>query len=260
MPDPFSTLIAETRDDGVRVLHLNRPEAANALNTAMAEEIKIFFEEVTEACRAVVVTGRGRHFCAGADLKDRHGMQEPQWQAQHHAFEAAHRALLHCPAPVIAAVHGAAFGGGLELALACDFIYAAENARFALPETTLGIMPGLGGTQLLPRRIGYARTAEIIYLGRPITAAEALHLGLVNQLFPQAEMLKSAIACATAIACNAPLAVRAVKQALREGGDLPLNAALQRELVHYNTLLATRDRQEGINAFNEKRKPTFTGT
>src|SRR5687767_9494138 len=129
----YKTLVIRTIDGNITLAAFNRPESANALNTDMALEIKTFFSGLTNnACRVVILTGQGRHFCAGADLKERKGMNEAQWQAQHHAFEEALRAIMGCPLPVIAAVNGSAFGGGLELALACDFIYASENARFGL--------------------------------------------------------------------------------------------------------------------------------
>ncbi len=162
---------------------LNRPDAANALNAGMALELKDFFLSY-QKYRAIILTGEGKHFCAGADLKERKDMDEAAWHAQHHAFEAALFAILHCPVPVIAAVNGAAMGGGLELALACDFIYAAETARFALTEVTLGIMPGMGGTQSLPRRVGVARAKELIFTGKPFSAAEAYAWGMVNKLCP----------------------------------------------------------------------------
>lgn len=262
MANTYQTLIPEPVEDTtdqIIVLRLARPESANALNTLMAQELLHFLNIIPQSpCRVLILTGSGKHFCAGADLKDRKGMDESAWHIQHDAFERAHRALLACPIPVIAAVNGAAMGGGLELALACDFIYAADNARFALTETTLGIMPGLGGTQLLPRKIGTARASELMYLGRPFSAAEAHTLGVANRLFPETALLESAIATAKTIAANAPLAVQAVKQAMLEGSDLPLPLALECELRHYSRLLTTADRKEGINAFNENRKPHFT--
>ncbi len=259
MPPTPQNITVESPAPHVALLCLNRPDAANALNTTLALEIKDFFESLKPDVRVVVLAGAGRNFCAGADLKDRKDMTESQWHAQHDALEGAHRAILHCPVPVIAAVQGAAFGGGLEIAMACDFIYAAHNAKFALTETTLGIMPGLGGTQLLPRKIGAARAAELTYLGKPFSAPDAYNYGLANHLCDDSALLPAAIATATAIAANAPLAVRAVKKAMQQGASLPLNGALACELTHYNSLLNTTDRKEGIAAFNEKRKPAFTG-
>jgi len=260
MLNTHKTLIAETLNETIAVLRLHRPEAANAINTDMAMDIIYFFTALEKSpLRCLILTGSGRHFCAGADLKDRKGMDEAAWHTQHQIFEEAHRTIVNCKIPVIAAVNGAAMGGGLELAMACDFIVAADTARFGLTETTLGIMPGLGGTQLLPRKIGTARAAELIYMGKPFSAAEAFHWGLVNHLYPDAELMPNAIALATNISHNAPLAIQAVKRAMHEGATQPLHEALQCELDYYYPLLNTQDRTEGINAFNEKRKATFTG-
>lgn len=260
MQNTYKTLEMRPLEDGVGLLAFNRPEAANALSAEMAGELRLALESPDlRSCRALVLTGNGRHFCAGADLKERRGMDEAQWQAQHHAFEGALAALMRCEFPVIAAVNGGAFGGGLELAMACDFLYAADTARFGLSEATLGIMPGLGGTQLLPRLIGYGRARELAYLGKPFSAAEAFRWGLANHVFSAETLLENALACAHTISANAPLAVRAIKKAMNEGRELPISEALQRELTYYATLLGSKDRAEGINAFNEKRKPAFTG-
>lgn len=237
------------------VVHVrfSRAEAANALNTAIALEIKDFFSSPPEDARCIIVSGEGKHFCAGADLKERHGMDEAAWKAQHTHFRAARDAVMHGPLPVIAAVHGAAFGGGLELALACDFIYADETARFALTEASLGIMPGMGGTQTLPGAVGLRRARQLLYTAAAFSAQEAYAMGMINRLCPADKLMEHALVCAQAIAANAPLAVQAIRQVTRP--DMPM----ERELEAYNRLLATRDRHEGISAFNEKRKPAFTG-
>lgn len=254
----FETLTLSTAYDHILVAAFNRPTAANALNQQMALELKDFFTHCSPY-RVVLLTGIGKHFCAGADLKERQGMDEAQWHSQHDAFEGALQAILNCPLPVIAAVGGAAMGGGLELALACDFIYAADNALFACTEATLGIMPGLGGTQQLPRAIGQRRAKEFLFSGQHFTAEQAMQWGMVNRVFPPETLLVEAVACAQRIATNAPLSVKAIKRAINQGVSLPLTDALQCELQHYETLLASKDRHEGINAFNEKRKPVFTG-
>ena len=182
----FATLEAEDRGDGLVLLTLNRPEVANALNTQMGRDLLAFFDAVNgmpAQTRCIVLTGAGeRAFCAGGDLKERNGMTDEQWQDQHLLFERMVRAFIACPVPVIGAVNGAAYAGGCELALCCDFIYAAETARFALTEVTLGIMPGAGGTQSLPRAVGERRAKEIILTGRPFTALEAYEWGMVNRL------------------------------------------------------------------------------
>ena len=207
----------------------------------------------------IVLTALGRAFCAGGDLKERNGMSNAQWEAQHLVFERMTRALLDCPLPIIAAVNGAAYGGGAEIALCCDFIYAADTARFALTEVTLGIIPGCGGTQNLARAVGERRAKEIILTGRPVTAAQALDWSLVNAVFAPAQLLDAARATARTIAANAPLAVRQGKQAIHAGLQLDLANALNFEIEAYNRLVPTQDRLEGVRAFNEKRAPQFKG-
>ena len=175
MNPEYATLRVEECGDGLTLLTLNRPEIANALNTQMGHDLLAFFDGVNAfpaQTRAIVLTGAGeRAFCAGGDLKERNGMTDQEWQDQHLLFERMVRAFIACPVPVIGAVNGAAYAGGCELALCCDFIYAAETARFALTEVSLGIMPGAGGTQNLPRAVGERRAKEIILTGRPFTAA-----------------------------------------------------------------------------------------
>ena len=246
----------------IAVIILTRPEAANALNKQMAQEIAEAFVAIQKdsAVRVVILAGHGEKvFCAGADLKERKGMTEAQWHDQHRAMEGALQAIVECPLPVIAAVNGAAFGGGLELALACDFIYTVTHARFALTETTLGIMPGLGGTSQLARAVGIRRAKELIYSGAAFSAQEALEWGVVNKVCEGAELFAQTMAIAQQIAASAPLAVRSVKKAAREAEGLPFEQALACELKYYNRLLGTKDRHEGTDAFNEKRTPSFTG-
>ncbi len=256
----YQTLIIDFPEKTVARVALNRPDAANALSTQMGLELKDFFvglQEEPGACRAVILTGGGKHFCAGADLKERKGMSKEAWHAQHEALEGALESILDCALPVIAAVNGAAYGGGLELALACDFIYAAATAKFALTEVTLGIMPGLGGTQNLPRAIGPRRAKELALTGKAFSAGDAHGWGMVNRVSDN--VVEESLTAARIIAANAPLSVRAIKQAMNEGMHLSLSEALACELRYYNTLLSSKDRREGINAFNEKRKPVFTG-
>lgn len=259
----YQTLLTETIDQHIGVVTMNRPAAANALNRLMAEELQDAFAgmEADAQVRVIILTGEGRKsFCAGADLKERKGMTREQWNTQHHAFEKARDAVINSKKPVIAAVNGAAYGGGMELAMACDFIYASSTAKFALTEATLGIMPGMGGTQFLPRLIGTGRAKEIMFLGRSVAASEALELRLINRITTPDTLLQDVLATALSIAGNAPLSVRAIKAAVNEGIDEPLVNALETELRHYHGLLETNDRHEGINAFNEKRKPRFSGS
>jgi len=260
---PFEAVKVERPSEAVLLVTLDRPAAANAMNTRMGEELLEIFGNLAvqpEDCRAVVVTGAGdRAFCAGADLKERRGMSDAHWQAQHLVFERMIRALIDCPVPVIAAVNGAAYAGGCEIALGCDFIYAARGTRFALTEVTIGIMPGAGGTQNLPRAVGERRAKEIILTGRPFSAEEALQWGMVNQLCGPGRVAAEAIETARAIAANAPVSVRQAKRAIHHGLGLSLADAMVLEIEAYNRTVPTEDRREGILAFNEKRKPVFKG-
>ena len=217
----YETARVEDRGEGLLLLTLNRPEAANAMNTQMGRDLLAFFDAVNAApaqTRSIVMTGAGeRAFCAGGDLKERNGMTDEAWQDQHLLFERMIRAFIGCPVPVIGAVNGAAYAGGCELALCCDFIYAAETARFALTEVTLGIMPGAGGTQNLPRAVGERRAKEIILTGRPFTAAEACEWGMVNRVCAPGTVVDEALETARRIADNAPISVRQAKHAIHFG-------------------------------------------
>jgi enoyl-CoA hydratase/carnithine racemase len=263
MEETYKTIAVGHSDDGLCEITLNRPEASNAFNTEMGRELLDIFDHLNAEpsfARVVVITGSGeRAFSAGGDLKQRLGMTDAEWQAQHLVFERMVRAIRLAPMPVIAAVNGAAYAGGCELVLLADFAYAAEHARFALTEVTLGIMPGAGGTQTLPRAAGTRRAKEILLTGRPFTAAEALAWGVVNRLCPGPDLLGEVRATARAIAANAPLSVRQIKQSVNVGEAMDLGAALMLEIEAYNRLVPTEDRREGIRAFNEKRRPLYTG-
>ena len=186
-------------------------------------------------------------------------MTDEAWTRQHVIFERMVRALIDCPVPIIGAVNGAAYGGGCEIAGACDFLYAAETARFALTEVTLGIMPGGGGTQTLPRAVGERRAKELILTGKPFTSAEAHAWGFVNEVFPLSELLPAALATAARIARNAPISVRQAKLSIHRGLQLSLRDGLALEIEAYNRMVPTEDRREGVLAFNEKRPPNFKG-
>ncbi|MBV1696054.1 MAG: enoyl-CoA hydratase/isomerase family protein [Hyphomicrobiales bacterium] len=263
MTQRYVTIKLEIADDGVGVLTLDRPEALNALNTQMMGELRDVFQDLyvhPERARCLVLTGAGnRGFCTGADLKERRGMSDDDWRRQHAVLEQMMRAMMESPVPVLAAVNGAAYAGGLEIALACDFIYAAEHARFALTEVTLGIMPGAMGTQNLPRAVGVRRAKEIILSGEPFGAGEALDWGLVNRVLPAAELLPAALDRARRIAANAPVSVRQAKRAIDKAMELDRASGYAFELEAYNRTIVTQDRREGIDAFNEKRKPVYRG-
>jgi len=198
MDRDYETVRVEDRGEGLLLLTLDRPEVANAMNTRMGRDLLAFFEEVNAAPakrRCIVVTGAGeRAFCAGGDLKERNGMTDEAWQDQHLLFERMIRAFIGCPIPVIGAINGAAYAGGCELALCCDFIYAAETARFALTEVTLGIMPGAGGTQNLPRAVGERRAKEIILTGRQFASGMMLEIEAYNRLVPTEDRREGVLA------------------------------------------------------------------
>ena len=263
MNHDYETARVADQGDGLVLLTLNRPQVANAMNTQMGHDLLAFFEAVNAdplAYRCIVFTGAGgKAFCAGGDLKERNGMSDAQWQEQHLLFERMVRALIGCPVPTIAAVNGAAYAGGCEIALCCDFIYAAESARFALTEVTLGIMPGAGGTQNLPRAVGERRAKEIILTGRPFGAREAYEWGMANRLCAPGSLVEEALDTARRIADNAPISVRQAKHAIRCGMQMDLASAMMFEIEAYNRMVPTEDRREGIRAFNEKRKPQFKG-
>ena len=268
--------ITKTRKHVVCVT-LNRPTSANAFNTQMAREIMEFFETIAlnnswdsrwdnggqnnpEDIRCVIITGAGeKAFCAGADLKERHGMTEQDWRLQHLIYERMIRAIVNCPVPIIAAVNGAAYAGGCEIAAATDFIYAADHAKFAQTETRIGIIPGAGGTQTLARAMGERRAKEIIMSARPFSAQDGYDWGLVNQVMPLADLMEQALATAEGIASNAPIAVRQSKQAIYRGAQMSLSDGLAFEIEAYNRTIDTADRHEGVRAFNEKRPPQFKG-
>jgi len=257
----YQTLATRQEGEHILLVTLNRPQVLNALNTQMGkDQIDLWTRLTAEpgSTRCVVLTGAGdRAFCAGADLKERDGMTESVWRAQHEIFERAFMALMELPLPVIAAVNGHAFGGGLEMALCCDFIYAARAARMALPEVRLGLMPGGAGTQNLPRAAGERRAKELILSAEPFDAQQGYEWGIVNRVCDNA--LEEALATAEKIAANAPLSVRQAKKSIHYGLQMDLATGYRFEIEAYNQLVGTDDRKEGVRAFNEKRKPKFQG-
>lgn len=250
----------EIKEDCVAIITLSRPLSANALNSQMALELRDIFAKITDNIRAVIITGDGeKSFCAGADLKERLHLSTENWQIQHQQFRHIIQLITGCRAPVIAAVNGAAYGGGLEIALACDFIYASKTAHFALPEATLGIMPGMGGTQNLPRAIGIRQAKELLLTGRAFSAQEAYNFGMINKICEPESLIEETVNCAKTIAQNAPLSIFGIKRVTNSGINQPLEDALVNESSVYTSLLSSKDRQEGITAFNEKRKAIFSG-
>jgi enoyl-CoA hydratase/carnithine racemase len=259
----YATLALENPAPQVLQVTLNRPEVANAFNTQMATDLMHCFEGLGLApgdLRCVVLTGSGdRAFCAGGDLKERDGMSTEAWTAQHLVYERMIRAIIDCPIPIIAAVNGAAFGGGCELAAAVDFVYASDNARFAMTETSLGIIPGAGGTQTLARALGERRAKELILSARRFSASEAHQWGLVNEVYAPDQLFDETLQAASRIAANAPIAVRQARQAIHRGLQMSLADGLAFEIEAYNRTVPTDDRREGVRAFNEKRTPEFKG-
>jgi enoyl-CoA hydratase len=255
-------LVSRSPDRYVVTVTLNRPEQMNAMNTGMGEDLRAAFGALQHDsdARAVIFTGAGdKAFCAGGDLKERNEMTDEAWRAQHVIFEEAAVRVLRCPVPVIAAVEGFALAGGCELALLSDFIVASETAVFGMPETTLGIFPGIGGTQLLPRVIGAPLAKELIFTGRRMKADEAKAAGLVNHLVAAGQARARATEIATTIARNGPIAVRQAKKAIAYGSETDLDTAMILAIEAYNATVVTEDRLEGVRAFNEKRRPEFKG-
>lgn len=252
----------ERDDDGVVTLTLQRPEVANALSVGLLESMNGAFRELAEdsAARCVLVTGAGeKAFCAGADLKERVGMSEEQARRTVRLINEVMNAVEALPQPTIAALNGFAFGGGLELAMACDIRIASDTVMMGLTETSLGIIPGAGGTQRLPRLVGVGRAKELIFSARRIDADEAFAIGLVEFVVGQEELLDRARLLAKAIAKNGPLAVRQAKRAIQSGFGLPLEQGLAKEYEAYQVVLASQDRLEGLQAFREKRPPVYQG-
>lgn len=250
------------REGHVATITLNRPDRHNAMNLALIESLGRRLEELGEdpELRVGVLTGAGeRSFCAGADLAERGGLDKAATRRLRQRIADLMVRFYRLEKPLIAAVNGYALGGGCELALACDFIYAAEHAVFGLPEVTLGIIPGAGGTQRLPQVVGINRARELILTGRRFDAREAERIGLANRVLPQAELLPAARATAATIAANGPVAVRQAKRAINYGASVDIFTGLAYEFDAYEVLMGTEDRLEALAAFREKRQPRYQG-
>ncbi len=246
----------------IGVLTINRPKALNALNIETLKEIRLGIEEAKDqpGLKVLIVTGAGeKAFVAGADIlqmKEMNSIEALNFsKTGHHTLKMIQD--FHCP--VIAAVNGFALGGGTEIALACDFIYASENAKFGLPEVTLGIFPGFGGTQRLPRLIGKGKAKELIFTGKMISAQEAFQMGIVNKIFPQASLMEETKKVALQIAGNGAIGVRLAKMVMNGGFNMDLTEACNQESYAFGIGFASEDQKEGMQAFIEKRKPDFKG-
>jgi enoyl-CoA hydratase/carnithine racemase len=262
--ETYEHVTVSRHGDGGHVaeLVLDRPEAHNALSTAMARDIAAATAALAadESVRAVVLSSASaKAFCVGADLKERNGFDDAALMAQRPHFRAAFGGILDLPVPAVAAVHGYALGGGLELALSCDLMVCDETAVLGLPEVTVGVIPGGGGTQLLVRRVGASRAADLIYTGRRVDVAEADRLGLVDRRVAAGADRDTALELAATIAANSPVGVRNAKRALRMGADVDLAAGLDVEDGAWRATAFSGDRTEGVAAFNEKRRPDWPG-
>jgi len=256
----YETLIVETAD-GVALIRLNRPQALNALATQLWDELSdaIDVAETDEAVGCLVITGSEKAFAAGADIKE----MAPKSYAQmfkEDFFRAGADRLTRCRKPIIAAVSGYALGGGCELAMMCDFIIASETAKFGQPEITLGVMPGIGGTQRLARYVGKAKAMDMVLTGRMMDAAEAERCGLVSRVVPAERLLDEAMEAARKIASMSPLAVMLNKELVEASYETPLSQGVKMERRLFHSLFAFDDQKEGMAAFVEKRKPNFRGT
>ncbi|NEA52105.1 enoyl-CoA hydratase-related protein [Streptomyces sp. SID10815] len=258
----FGEFVLVRRHGYVAELVLDRPKAMNAVSTDMARAIAGACAALAadRDARVVVLTSsHERAFCVGADLKERNSFSDADLMRQRPVARGAYTGVLELPMPTIAAVHGFALGGGFELALSCDVIVADRTAVVGLPEVSVGVIPGGGGTQLLPRRVGAARAAELIFTARRLEAAEAHGLGLLDQLVDEGEDRTEALALAARMAANSPIGLRAAKRALRLGQGLDLRAGLDVEDAAWRTTAFSADRAEGVAAFNEKRAPAWPG-
>ena len=255
----YEYILSETRGR-VGLVTLNRPKALNALNEdLMTEVLDAFLKfDADDGIGAIVITGSEKAFAAGADIG---GMKDWNFMDVYRSDFITRNwdRVKLVRKPIIAAVNGAAYAGGMEMALCADFIYAVDTARFALTEVTLGIMPGAGGTQNLPRAVGSRRAKEILLTGKPFSVQDAYDWGMVNRICKPETLLAEALETASVIAGNAPISTRQIKQSVNMGQNMDLQSAMMFEIEAYNRMVPTEDRREGILAFNEKRKPVYLG-
>lgn len=256
----YKTIHLDKRD-GIGYLLLNRPEVRNAFNREMIDELRDALRSIDrdEEIKVLIVTGAGKAFQAGADIAELSVMTPMDILRWNEGIVRINAGLEKLRQPVIAAINGPAMGGGLELAISCTLRVVAESAKMGLPEVKLGIIPGTGGTQRLPRLIGKGRAAELLLTGTAVNAQEAYDIGLVNRVVPDNKVVEAAELMAHKIMANAPIAVEMAKDALEIGKDLPLDHAVQYSQKNCVTCFSTEDMKEGMAAFLEKRKPNFTG-
>ncbi|MHB8124950.1 MAG: enoyl-CoA hydratase-related protein [Desulfitobacteriaceae bacterium] len=257
----YENILLERRDN-IAILTINRPKALNALNNDTLKELSQAFDELKDdsTVRVIVLTGSGQKaFVAGADISNLVTFNPMDGRLFGQLGQATFRKLELLPQPVIAAINGFALGGGCELSLACDIRLASENAKFGLPEVSLGLCPGFGGTQRLPRLVGTGYASQLTFTGDIIDANEALRIGLVNQIVPLDKLMDEALALAGKIAGKAPVAVQLSKSAIQRGINLDLDNALAYEAEVFAILFSTSDQKEGCSAFLEKRKAQFSG-
>ena len=246
----------------IGILAINRPKALNALNIETLKDIQMGIQEAKDRSemKVLILTGSGeKAFVAGADIAEMKGMNSIEALNFSKLGHLTLKMFQDLDRPVIAAVNGYALGGGTEIAVACDFIYASENARFGLPEVTLGIFPGFGGTQRLPRLIGKGKAKELILTGKMITAQEAYQMGIVNRVFPPASLMEETKKVALQIAANGAVGLRLAKMAMDAGFNMDLTEACSLESYAFSLGFTTEDQKEGMTAFIEKRKPNFKG-
>lgn len=256
------TLLLDKPDDHILQVTLDRPNSANAINFAMMQDLYELWHELSlasDAIRCIILTGSGKHFCAGADIKERTSLDGNTWQQQHRMLEKAVMAMHDCPIPIIAAVNGSAFGGGLELVLLCDIALATRSAKFAQPEVKLGLTPGMLATQHLALSVGIHRAKQLIYTGDAFSAKQAFEWGLVNQVTTAKDLLPTAISLANQIAHNAPIAIQQCKKAVNHSIGQATKTHYEFEIEAYLTALSSEDREEGMLAYSEKRPAHFKG-
>lgn len=261
MPDDTPATVRLERADAVAIVTLDRPQALNALDEATLRDLARVIRELRrdQAVRAVIVAGAGRAFSAGADIAAMAAMSPAQGHVLSRLGHDVFARLEALDVPVVAAVHGVALGGGLELALACDLIVAAEGARLGQPEINLGLIPGFGGTQRLVRRVGLGCARRLVYLGEQMQAVDALAVGLVDRVVPANELAAEARSLATALAAKAPLALAQAKRATAVATDVDLGTGCRFESEAFGVTFATEDRVEGLMAFQQKRAPVWRG-